>query len=268
MRFADVFMTCALVVLLAVVAVPVLFRLGGRPGRWSPPVRRTVWLGAVCASGLLLAQAIVVDLVADADGPTAADQAALDWSVAHRVGWGIWLGRALALLGGPPAMTVLAVLGVGLLLVRRLRPQAVVVAATALGAVALSNGFKQLYARSRPPPEVQVIHYLTNALPSGHALGSTVVAGVLAAVLVLQPEAGALSRSAAPAVAGVFAVAVGMSRIYLGAHWLTDVLVGWLLGAAWLAVGVTALVLLRRSGAPPSGSPEPAREPGVSPSAG
>lgn len=279
MKFADPLETLALVTLFAVLAVPVLYRLGGRPDLWSGPVRRTVWVGALCGSVLLVAQALVVDHVADAGGPgpdvgaggrvphaggpapdpagrsasadgtggpTAADEAALGWSVAHRVGWAVGLGRVLALVGGPGAMAVVAVVCVLVLWSRGLRSWAVVVTATGLGAVVLTRGFKQLYARTRPPSDVQVIQYVTHALPSGHALGSTVVAGVVAAVVMLRPGAGLRARVLAPAVAAAFVLAVGASRVYLGAHWLTDVLAGILLGGAWLAVGVTALVLLRR----------------------
>ncbi|MDQ2710338.1 MAG: phosphatase PAP2 family protein [Actinomycetota bacterium] len=241
MRFADLFLTCALVVFVAVLAAPVLLRVarGIDPGaRLSPPVRRAAWLGGLCGSTLLVGQALVVDQVADA-GATGPDLAALDWSVAHRVGWAVDLGRLLAVLGGPAAMAVLAAAGVAVLWARRARAEAVVVAAAALGAVALVNGFKHLYARSRPPPADQVIHYLNQALPSGHALGSTVVVGMLAALLVLCTS----TRGRVVVLAFVFVLAVGMSRVYLAAHWLTDVLVGWLLGGAWLTVGVTALVV-------------------------
>ncbi|MGI8816501.1 MAG: phosphatase PAP2 family protein [Pseudonocardia sp.] len=257
MRFADLFLTCALVVFVAVLAAPVLLRMarGIDPGaRLSPPVRRAVWLGGLCGSTLLVGQALLVDQVADA-GATGPDLAALDWSVAHRVGWAVDLGRLLAVLGGPAAMAVLAAAGVAVLWARRARAEAVVVAAAALGAVALVNGFKHLYARSRPPPADQVIHYLNQALPSGHALGSTVVVGMLAALLVLCTSTSTSTggRVVVLAAAFVFVLAVGMSRVYLAAHWLTDVLVGWLLGGAWLTAGVTALVVLRR----PVGTPGP-----------
>ena len=55
------------------------------------------------------------------------------------------------------------------------------------------------------------------------------------------------------AVAGLFALAMGLSRVFLGHHWLTDVLVAWTLGLAWLAVVVTAhrlFLTVRRAGAP------------------
>ena len=86
------------------------------------------------------------------------------------------------------------------------------------------------------------------ALPSGHALGSIVVLGVLAAVVVLATRH-TLLRVAAVATAALGVLTIGLSRLYLGVHWLTDVVTGWFLGGAWLAVCVTTLcVLTRRRG--------------------
>jgi membrane-associated phospholipid phosphatase len=83
------------------------------------------------------------------------------------------------------------------------------------------------------------------ALPSGHALGSIVVLGVLAAVVVLATRR-TLLRVAAVAVAALGVLTIGVSRLYLGVHWLTDVVTGWFLGGAWLAVCVTTLCVLSR----------------------
>jgi undecaprenyl-diphosphatase len=83
------------------------------------------------------------------------------------------------------------------------------------------------------------------ALPSGHALGSIVVLGVLAAVVLLATHR-TLLRVAAVAAAALGVLTIGVSRLYLGVHWLTDVVTGWFLGGAWLAVCVTALCVLNR----------------------
>ena len=92
-------------------------------------------------------------------------------------------------------------------------------------------------------------HFGGRAFPSGHALQATAVWGMLAVLIaagVTRPWTKALVWSAGAAVA----VAVGASRVYLGAHWLTDVMGGWALGGLWLA----ALIVVAR-GVEPTPAP-------------
>jgi undecaprenyl-diphosphatase len=78
-------------------------------------------------------------------------------------------------------------------------------------------------------------------------VGSIVVLGLLTAVLVRARERPVLGSAALTVTGAVLLVAaIGWCRVYLGAHWLSDVLTGWLLGGAWVALSVTALVLLDR----------------------
>jgi undecaprenyl-diphosphatase len=244
MWFAGVGVVLSLVVLGLVLAAPLLVRLTGS----VPPddTRRTLWAAGLAAALLWVGHALVVARVADAGGgPVPDDRAALAWSIAHRTGELDLAGRVLALTGGPGAMTALAAVVVVALWLRGHHRVAVVVALTSAGASALVNGLKPLYGRTRPPLDAQVLPYTTYALPSGHAVGSLVVVGVVAAVAWSRPWPVA-ARATAVTAAAVFVVAVGASRVYLGAHWLTDVLAGWLIGGAWLALGVAALVLVRR----------------------
>jgi undecaprenyl-diphosphatase len=120
-----------------------------------------------------------------------------------------------------------------------------VVQAATVGASLLISGFKRLYGRVRPPAAERLMTESNPALPSGHALGSIVVLGVLAAVVVLVTHRAVL-RIGALAAGALGVVVIGVSRLYLGVHWLTDVVTGWLLGGAWLAVGVTTLYVLTR----------------------
>jgi undecaprenyl-diphosphatase len=141
-------------------------------------------------------------------------------------------------------MAVTAAMAVALLLRSRRHVEAVTVAVAALGAGALVVGFKHLYGRARPPVTDQLVVQTNASLPSGHALGSMVVLGVLAVVGVLHIQRPAI-RAGVVGLAVVLIAAIGLSRIYLGVHWITDVLTGWLLGGAWLAVCSTALLLAR-----------------------
>lgn len=231
---------------LLVVAPPalVLPPLARRAGSANPAVRRTVRVGVGVGVVLLLAQLVVVGWVEAAGGRTWLDERVLTWFVDHRNGWATGFALVLTSVGGTAAMTVLALsTALALAYLGRWRHSSVVVGASG-GAGLMVLGFKDLYDRQRPPRLDQVIHNHGHALPSGHALGSIVVIGVVAAVLL--PALRRPARASLLAGAAVLVLGIGWSRLYLAAHWLTDVLVGWLLGGAWLAFAVTALALLDR----------------------
>lgn len=77
------------------------------------------------------------------------------------------------------------------------------------------------------------------SFPSGHTLNATVVVGVLAYLLMLRLASRA-ARIAVGVGAAAFALAMGLSRVFLGHHWLSDVVAAWLFGLGWLTVVVTA----------------------------
>jgi membrane-associated phospholipid phosphatase len=218
-------------------------------GRLVPTdVRTPVLAGAGATSMLLVAQAAVVDHVADEGVPGLADRDVWAWFVDHRTPLATFVMKGVSVVADTPGMAVLAIAAAVLLWRGRRRPEAAVVLAATVGAVLLIDGFKRLYGRVRPPTAEQLMVETNPALPSGHALGSIVVLGVLAAVALLLTRRLAL-RVGALATAALGVVAIGVSRLYLGVHWLTDVVTGWFLGGAWLAVCVTTLcVLTRRRG--------------------
>ncbi|MFF5184369.1 phosphatase PAP2 family protein [Streptomyces sp. NPDC000345] len=103
----------------------------------------------------------------------------------------------------------------------------------------VQQGLKAAVGRDRPvwPDPVDSAHYA--AYPSGHALTATVVLGLLLWVLHRHGVGRAVWRTAV-AVAAVSVGGVGLTRIWLGVHWPTDVLGGWLLGAALVALAIAA----------------------------
>ncbi|WP_328869479.1 phosphatase PAP2 family protein [Streptomyces sp. NBC_00287] len=109
---------------------------------------------------------------------------------------------------------------------------------TALGA-GLQQGLKAAVDRSRPVWEdpVDSAHYA--AFPSGHAMTATVVCGLLLYLLHRVGVGRALWRTAV-AVAVVSVAGVGLTRVWLGVHWASDVVGGWLVGAALVALAVIA----------------------------
>jgi undecaprenyl-diphosphatase len=137
------------------------------------------------------------------------------------------------------AVTLSAVLGVAAVaLAAGARRTAAVVAsgwlASALGAQAL----KLLFARARPSFPYTLAALPSPAFPSGHAMNAVIVWGLLAVVAARRFPA---ARRVAIAAAGLLAVAAGLSRVYLGVHWPSDVLGGWAAGAAILAPLAAAL---------------------------
>ncbi|PZT73616.1 MULTISPECIES: phosphatase PAP2 family protein [unclassified Streptomyces] len=139
--------------------------------------------------------------------------------------WDPWAFRAL-----------IAVVVVGLWW-RGARSLAVWVAATTLLSALVQQGVKAAVGRERPhwPDPVDTASYA--AYPSGHAMTATVSCGLL---LWLLRRSGAApgARRAAGAAAAVSVLGVGLTRVYLGVHWPSDVLGGWLLGAALAAFAV------------------------------
>jgi undecaprenyl-diphosphatase len=246
MWFADIGERIAwsVVAVWALVATVVLATRRTALGRLVPAeVRTPVLVGAGATSVLLVAQAAVVDRVADLGAPGLADRDVWVWFVDHRAGPVTFVMKAITVVADIPGMAVLAIIAAVLLWRSRRRPEAAVVLAAAIGAALLIDGFKRLYGRVRPPAAERLMIETNPALPSGHALGSIVVLGVLAAVVVLATRS-ILLRVAAVATAALGVMTIGLSRLYLGVHWLTDVVTGWFLGGAWLAVCVTTLCVV------------------------
>ncbi len=173
------------------------------------------------------------------DGITAIDQPGTDWVIQRRAGLVTPVAIGVSDLGGTLAMTALAVLLCLVLVWRRRWPEAVLAGVATAGAGVLVVVGKHLVGRSRPPEADRLVTETNQAFPSGHSLGSIVVIGLLAAVVLSRLHRPA-ARRIAVTVAAVFVVAVGLSRWYLGVHWATDVLGGWCIGALWLALCLAA----------------------------
>ncbi|MFJ4183733.1 phosphatase PAP2 family protein [Kitasatospora sp. NPDC089509] len=200
---------------------------------------------AAAVTALLFA--VLAALLADhAWGPYDFERAADDWSAAHRPAAARTAAVVVTSLGSAVVPYLLA-LAAGALAVRALpaprppRRAALLLLAPLLWLIVgqlVRLGLMQAFARPRPPR----VDWATGAsgfsFPSGHSFTAAVCAGLFAlAVARVRPSA----TGAVVAGAVGFAVAVGLSRIYLGVHWPLDVLGGWLLAAGWLALGTAVL---------------------------
>jgi undecaprenyl-diphosphatase len=158
-----------------------------------------------------------------------------------------WLVTVLEVLTAPgaalTAWTVLTTLTAVLLIRRRYR-LAVYVAVTGLGTAVLSPLLKQLVDRLRPMVDTPVAMAGGPSFPSGYTLAATVWVGVV--LLVLLPVVPVRRRRLAVTVGVALVVVVGLTRIALGVHYVSDVLAGWLIGAGWLLATATAFRTWRR----------------------
>lgn len=111
---------------------------------------------------------------------------------------------------------------------------ALVLAAVPLGEL-LNIGLKNVLQRPRPALADPLVHLATYSFPSGHAVASTVFYGALC-VLVFRHTRSGVARAAAVAIAVAMVLLVCFSRVYLGAHYLSDVLAGIAVGGACLAL--------------------------------
>jgi undecaprenyl-diphosphatase len=218
------------------------------PDRGAPLGGRRALPVAVAAVVVLLAGfGVLLFGVLAGNGITAADAPLDRWLAAHREGWLTSAFRAVTALGSALVLGLLAVAvaAVAGWAVRSWRP-VLVCAAGALGAEVLIWGIKGLVGRPRPPASIAVVHARGASFPSGHALGSAAV--VLVAVWLLGRRARRPVGAGLLGAAVLFIAAVGFSRLYLGVHYLSDVLAGWLLGIAWAAIVVGADLWWRRAG--------------------
>lgn len=216
-------------------------------------VRRTrSWLAAdVVLATMLLSSVLVLGIatwgagalyesVKDADGLARLDQPVLDWFRGIRTPPADAAIAAFTDLAGPAGQPWLLV-PVSAFLGWRWRswtPLVLCVLAYG-GASILTSSGKSLVGRARPPFEAAVPPFqLSPSFPSGHTIFGVVVAGIVCYLFVHWFTSHA-ARVALVLVGVLYAVAMGLSRVYLGHHWLTDVAAGWLVGLGWLWVVMT-----------------------------
>ena len=150
----------------------------------------------------------------------------------------------LTSLGNPPCVvTVFASTLIRLCLKRRFS-EAKFWAIAGIGAQILIRGLKLFFASPRPDLWTRLISEQDYSFPSGHALGSFVLYGFLAYLLAVQfPRFSRLIYGVAiVAIAGI-----GLSRLYLGVHWPTDIMGGYSVAYIWLTVCITLFKLRGRS---------------------
>lgn len=199
---------------------------------------RLLPLTCALAFALLAAQVVYALPLA-----SALDPAVSHWLAAHRLPGLTFVLASLSAMHSTLGIDTLLALSCLVLVRARRRGDALWLALTVQGAMLLNYALKEAFARPRPLLAEALVFPSSWSFPSGHALASTVFWGAL---LLLVP-AGRNRRLGWVAATSLVAL-VALSRVYLGAHYLTDVFAGMAEGGAWL--GLAVLVRPRRDEAP------------------
>jgi undecaprenyl-diphosphatase len=158
------------------------------------------------------------------------------------------LARDMTALGGVGVLSLISVGSVVYLLLNRKRYAALLVAIAVVGGVVLSTLFKAGYDRPRPDLVVHLSQVYTASFPSGHSMMAAIVYMTLGALLArLHKEWPTKIFLMVTAI--LLTLLVGVSRIYMGVHWPTDVLAGWAAGAAWASLCWLAALWFQSRGA-------------------
>ena len=155
--------------------------------------------------------------------------------------------RDFTALGGMAVLTMITIAVAGYLVLTR-KSRAALDVCVAIGTgILLSSLLKYGFDRPRPDLVPHGSYVYTTSFPSGHSMMSAVVYLTLGA-LIARVESGMRIKAYVLSVAVFLTVLIGVSRVYLGVHWPTDVLAGWVVGAAWALVWWAITLWLQRQG--------------------
>lgn len=157
--------------------------------------------------------------------------------------------RDLTALGSYTILTLLTLCVTAFFLIRRQFHAAALLVVSAGGGALLMNLLKDAFSRPRPQIVPHLFTDVTSySFPSGHAMASATIYLTLAALLSRMVE-DRRSKAYVIGVALFVAILVGCSRVYLGVHWPSDVLAGWMVGLGWAVLCWTVTFQLQRKGA-------------------
>jgi membrane protein DedA with SNARE-associated domain len=167
----------------------------------------------------------------------------------HASPMGVAIAKGVSLLGSPGFITAWGVVVVGLLLVRRQYLLLGGWLAALAGGGLLDVALKRVFHGTRPTWDLPLLTVRGWSFPSGHAMGSLVAYGMLAYLLVREGHC-RHQRLAVIACAALLILLIGLSRMYLGVHFFSDVIGGYAAGMVWLAACVSGLEVGRRPRSP------------------
>lgn len=206
----------------------------------EPAAGLVLLLGLLGVAALGVVFTYLLDGVLDGEGVAHLDQPVSKWLAAHRERWLTVALRRITQMGSPTALGALGIgVGVVALLTARSWVPVVLEVICAGGIGLLILGVKTLVGRPRPPHPYALLTQAGWSFPSGHAAGAAAIALFSAWGLSRWAVRGWTAQVAVWTVALLLVAVVGLSRIYLGVHYVSDVFAGWVLGALW--AGTVAL---------------------------
>jgi membrane-associated phospholipid phosphatase len=218
-------------------------------------VSRFAW--TLAASGFLFFQ--LAFAVATGGPIVSLDGAVAAWLHSHATGFATDVLRAVTQLGGATVLLAVTIVAALVLLLKRRIAHAALMGGALVGGEGLNMALKAAFERPRPSFSEPLATAAGYSFPSGHAMVTLTVYGALAFVTATSVKS-RRARVLISVAAAVLVLAVGFSRLYLGVHYVSDVLAAYGAGIAWLMLcGLTLLGASRLRTAP--SRLEPAAEP-------
>ncbi|MEO8433409.1 MAG: phosphatase PAP2 family protein [Pyrinomonadaceae bacterium] len=202
-------------------------------------------IGALILIGATWLFAAIAEDVVTKDHIIVVDANFSAWLYAH---WHPWTTRTLLIvthLHGTIGITIITTLVFLYLMRHKYRSQALALVLSVAGGGLLNVILKNVFLRSRPSLENPILTLTSHSFPSGHTMAATCFYGALCVFAVWSLKAWS-GRLLAIVTAAFMIMLVGFSRIYLGAHYLSDVLGAIAEGLAWVAICLTAVEVIRR----------------------
>lgn len=168
-----------------------------------------------------------------------------DWAITERSPIATAIFTAATFVGSPVVLgAIVAIVAVVLIIRKRYRWAAYLAVTTGGGSLLLLE-LKHYFARARPDLAEALRRASGYSFPSGHAMGSAVVFGALG-YLALRSQRTWRAKAAALAAAVTLVLTIALSRVYLGVHWISDVVAGITIGALWVTIATVAYEVFRR----------------------
>ncbi len=191
-------------------------------------------IAAAVVGATLVGIGVVAAMIRSKTGLERYDIRLAQYGADHATQWSTSAMRQISHLGGTSAVVVLAAIATVIEMVRKPSPALPLFMMLVVGGqFALSNGIKYVVERARPDIS-RLTGFAGSSFPSGHATAAS--AALAAIALISTRNRSRHTKIAGAAVAAGLAVAVAGTRVFLGVHWLTDVLAGLMLGWGWFAL--------------------------------